>query len=204
MTVFVGAPPRVEVQLPGDATVGRAIIGQANGDGSVVSYRWDMGDGASYDGPIVNHDYVAAGNYLVTLSAVNDYAATTVTRTVAVAPPARQLFLPAIASGAVTTPTISAPAPRAVPDQLPPLSSDATPAEQLLWFINEARRIHNLPPLDYSYELSIAAQQHAEDMAANGFTGHVGSDGSTPPDRLLRHLPSVRFCRIFRRAPPLL
>ncbi|MDT8305410.1 MAG: PKD domain-containing protein [Anaerolineae bacterium] len=68
----------------------------------------------------------------------------------------------------------------------PPLAAGASPAETLLWYINEARRLHNLAPLSYSYELSIAAQMHSEDMAGNPNIMHDGSDGSTPMERQRR------------------
>ena len=35
-------------------------------------------------------------------------------------------------------------------------------------------------------ELTLAAQAHAEDMAANQFLGHDGSDNSTPSERARR------------------
>ena len=58
-------------------------------------------------------------------------------------------------------------------------------AEQLFIYINEARRQFDLPPLQYVYELAVAAQQHTDDMAAYHYTGHTGSDGSFPAERLL-------------------
>lgn len=67
-----------------------------------------------------------------------------------------------------------------------PLPESAAPAEVLLWYINEARRIHNLPALTYNYQLSIAAQVHSEDMAIVSGVLHTGSDGSRPEDRQLR------------------
>ena len=36
-------------------------------------------------------------------------------------------------------------------------------------------KLYGLPPLAYVYELSVAAQAHVDDMAANDFTGHTGS-----------------------------
>lgn len=68
-----------------------------------------------------------------------------------------------------------------------PLSPQATPAESLLWWVNEARRLYGLPMLTYSYELSIAAQIHAEDMLGVPGTLHIGSDGSRPADRQARY-----------------
>ncbi len=37
-------------------------------DAGVVRYVWDFGDGASAQGPIVNHSYAAAGSYTVSLT----------------------------------------------------------------------------------------------------------------------------------------
>lgn len=74
----------------------------------------------------------------------------------------------------------------AQPITLPPqaeLAADATVAEQLYWYVNEARRLHGLGPLAYNYELSIAAQQHTLDMSQNPDIMHLGSDGSRPADR---------------------
>jgi PKD repeat protein len=68
-----------------------------------------------------------------------------------------------------------------------PLPPGASPAESLLWYINEARRLHNLSPLAYNYELSIAAQMHSEDMAGNSDLMHDGSDGSMPAERQRRY-----------------
>lgn len=68
-----------------------------------------------------------------------------------------------------------------------PLPENASPPEQLLWYINEARRLHDLPPLQYNYELSIAAQHHTLDMAQNPGVMHEGSDGSRPAERQTRY-----------------
>lgn len=64
-----------------------------------------------------------------------------------------------------------------------PLPAGASPAEQLLWYINEARRLHGLPPLAYNYALTIAAQQHTDDISLHPGLVHDGSDGSRPFQR---------------------
>ncbi len=93
---------------------------------------------------------------------------------------------PVLVQPAAANPDNAAPsAAPAIPEPAP-LAPGATPPEQLLWYINEARRLHNLPPAAYNYELSVAAQSHAEDMSIHDYTGHVGTDGSTPPERLYR------------------
>jgi uncharacterized protein YkwD len=85
------------------------------------------------------------------------------------------------------TPSNLDPAQPTILPEHSPLPPEATPAEQLLWYINEARRLHDLPPLTYSYELSIAAQMHTEDMAATPGIMHQGSDGSNPVQRQQRY-----------------
>ena len=55
--------------------------------------------------------------------------------------------------------------------------------DQLLWYVNEARRQSGLGSVVWSRQLSKAAQLHSDDLAVNHLTGHMGSDGSMPPDR---------------------
>ncbi len=60
--------------------------GSSDSDGSVASYAWDFGDGATGTGKTVNHSYSAVGNYTVTLTVTDDQGATgTSTSTVVVA-----------------------------------------------------------------------------------------------------------------------
>ncbi|MDX1686579.1 MAG: PKD domain-containing protein [Candidatus Promineifilaceae bacterium] len=94
--------------------------------------------------------------------------------------------VPADVGGAASEPVTTTVETVALPPQ-DPLPGDATPAEQLLWYVNEARRLHGLPPLVYSYELSIAAQLHTVDMAQNSEIMHEGSDGSQPAERQQRY-----------------
>ena len=42
-------------------------------------------------------------------------------------------------------------------------------------------------PLSYDYGLFLAARDHAEDMIENNLFSHVGSDGSSPNDRMDRY-----------------
>jgi uncharacterized protein YkwD len=53
----------------------------------------------------------------------------------------------------------------------------------VLGLINRDRAKANLPPVVLDQAASKAGLRHARDMAANGFTGHVGSDGSVPEQR---------------------
>ncbi|WP_153392843.1 PKD domain-containing protein [Ornithinicoccus halotolerans] len=44
-------------------------------DGSIVEYRWDLGDGSTATGPVVTHAYVTTGRYEVRLTVVDDLGA---------------------------------------------------------------------------------------------------------------------------------
>ena len=50
--------------------------------------------------------------------------------------------------------------------------------------INAVRANHGLPALNHSNKIAQAALRHSNDMAYNGITGHIGSDGSNLGDRL--------------------
>jgi uncharacterized protein YkwD len=53
----------------------------------------------------------------------------------------------------------------------------------MLSLINRDRKKAGLSPVVLDEDASKAGSRHARDMAANGFTGHVGSDGSVPEQR---------------------
>lgn len=65
-----------------------------------------------------------------------------------------------------------------------PAATQAEPAQEFYQLINQARLDEGLAPLDRSSLLTQAAQRHADDMAANGFIGQVGSDDSTYQQRI--------------------
>jgi uncharacterized protein YkwD len=50
--------------------------------------------------------------------------------------------------------------------------------------VNEERGLQGFDPLWHNAQLSTAARRHSEDMATNNFISHIGSDGSTPGDRV--------------------
>ena len=50
--------------------------------------------------------------------------------------------------------------------------------------ISAYRVFNGLPPVTRSQTASKAAQKHSDDMKQNGFASHIGSDGSTPRDRM--------------------
>jgi uncharacterized protein YkwD len=60
--------------------------------------------------------------------------------------------------------------------------------------VNRERKKTGLPPLRVDQRLVSAARAHAQDMARSGITGHVGSDGSEPPQRV--HRSGYQFSRV--------
>ncbi len=57
---------------------------------------------------------------------------------------------------------------------------------EVLALVNGARAERNLPPLQWDAAMATAAREHAVDMMAHGVVSHIGSDGSTPLERLHR------------------
>ncbi|RLC85001.1 MAG: hypothetical protein DRI79_12005 [Chloroflexi bacterium] len=71
---------------------------------------------------------------------------------------------------------------------LPAGAQEPDPVATWLALVNEARLDEGLAPYAASTLLNAGAQRHADDIAANGFTDpnnvHLGSDGSTPQQRI--------------------
>lgn len=73
-----------------------------------------------------------------------------------------------------------------------PITAAAPPAptdniEMLMWkTINDYRASKGVPPLAYDPLVARAAAIHVDDMIANNFLEHTGSDGSRPIDRMRR------------------
>lgn len=204
--VEVGVPPVADLVIPPSVAVGQALPGQALGDASVIAYRWDMGDGRGHEGAQISHIYQRPGDYYVTLFASNGFAETQAGRWVRVEPGLSSLYLSFIAQENPTTAAADEPAavdavaltgldvplePVELPNEfvLPPvqLPPRATAAEQLFIYINEARRLFELPVLAYGQELSTAAQYHSQDKAYYPDSSHVGTDGTVPAERFLRY-----------------
>lgn len=196
--VTVGAPPVADMVVAESVPVGQPLMGQAFGDESVQEFVWDMGDGRFYQGATVNHAYRRTGDFYVLLTASNEFGDTQVGRWIHVDSGALSLYLPLIVHtndgmGVLVDDDLYAldlePVELAEEFRLEAMALPAnlTPAEQLFFYINEARARFDLPPLTQMYELSVAAQQHTNDMAQFGYTGHTGSDGSYPAERLLTY-----------------
>ena len=63
--------------------------GSTDADGTIASYAWNFGDGATGTGATVTHTYTAAGPYTVTLTVTDDDGTTgTVSHDVTVTAPA--------------------------------------------------------------------------------------------------------------------
>lgn len=94
---------------------------------------------------------------------------------------------------AFPTPTVT-PTPTATPTptstSTPTPTSTLTPLpdfeQQVIELINQERGAQGLAPLHVDDRLMRAAQHHSQDMAANNFVSHTGSDGSSPWDRIER------------------
>lgn len=59
----------------------------------------------------------------------------------------------------------------------------AQAAEHVLGLVNRDRKAHGLPLVVWDEAAAAAGQRHAVDMATNGFTAHLGTDGSVPEQR---------------------
>jgi PKD repeat protein len=54
-----------------------SAAGSADADGSIIAWQWDFGDGSSASGLSAAHTYEAGGNYVVTLTVIDDKGART-------------------------------------------------------------------------------------------------------------------------------
>ncbi len=198
--ISVGSAPVADIVTDPALTAGRRFEIQAYHDGSTTGVRWDMGDGHYYEGEQINHVYWSAGDYLITATFSNDFGHSVIQRWVTVGPGSLYLYLPSVISNGVAGlfPEVAESSPGIDEQTQPQVSEDVTelselvipedmaPAEMLFAYLNEARRLNNLPPLEMVYELNVASQTHTDDMAALGYTGHQGSDGSSPALRIQR------------------
>jgi uncharacterized protein YkwD/PKD repeat protein len=206
--ITIGLPPIADMMISESGKAGEPVFGQAFGDESVRHFRWDMGDGTILEGEQISHSYQNGGNYWVTMSAANQFDRTEISGWIAIEPGMSHLYLPLVVAdqtgSAVEDPLAESQLAGvnlagddilaagelleiSEPIVLTPLNlpRTLTPVEQLYQYINAARQLHNVPPVTPVYELTVAAQRHAEDMAINRFTGHIGSDGLTPPMRFI-------------------
>ena len=86
-------------------------------------------------------------------------------------------------NGTLPTPTPttpSGPAPSPTPSPTPASDYET----QVVQLINQQRAANGLPPLNIDSRLVQAARRHSQDMATHDFFSHIGSDGSTPGQRI--------------------
>jgi uncharacterized protein YkwD len=180
--------------------VGQPLTGQATAADGATRFLWDMGDGRRHEGASISHLYRRPGDYYVTLVADNGFGQAQVGRWVHVDAGLTSLFLPlttyqagnAIAGLSADTAAAAELDPvvtslsQAFALQPIDFPTGTTAAEQLYAYINAARAQFALPPLAYGYELSAAAQGHAQDKSHFPADAHTGSDGTTSAERLLR------------------
>ena len=95
--------------IPENPVVNQTITFNASSsydpDGTIVSYKWDFGDGniTSTTEPIITHSYASAGDYIVNLKVADNYGATNSTnKTVTVYPSTPVLVLISVSPPAVT------------------------------------------------------------------------------------------------------
>ena len=86
------------------------------------------------------------------------------------------------AGGSTSTISTSS-APIAIED-LPQIAVSDAPSETFTSLINDVRSDAGVQPLSYDTRLGAAARRHANDMHANDFFEHQGSDGSTVGTRV--------------------
>ncbi|WP_109505943.1 PKD domain-containing protein [Nocardioides speluncae] len=70
------APVAVFTPTTSELSVSVNGAGSSDPDGSIVSYAWDFGDGATGSGVMANHTYAATGTYQVTLTVTDDLGRT--------------------------------------------------------------------------------------------------------------------------------
>ncbi len=81
-TADINTPPVCDAGGPYSGTAGQPVTfdgtGSSDPDGTIASYSWDFGDGATGSGATPTHTYAAGGTYTVTLTVTdNDGASST-------------------------------------------------------------------------------------------------------------------------------
>ena len=200
MDVTVGGSPAGSVVLPDRTAVGQPLVGQALAGDAGSTIIWDMGDGRTNQGPNVSHFYRQPGDYYVRMTLDNGHGRTEIGQWVHVDPGVSSVFIPVAAqqpegsagqlSAALPADVDLSPAVASLdqPFVLDPIAfpPGTAPTDQLYAYLNATRARFSLPALPYSTELSLSAQSHARDKALFPDNPHIGTDGTTAAERLLR------------------
>lgn len=123
-------PPQAVINAVTQAQVGQVVVfdgAASTGQAPIVSWRWDFGDGARGSGMVLQHTYVRAGTFTVSL-AVTDQRGQSGSTTVQI----HILALPTPTATATqppptAMPTLPPPTATPVPPTLPPLQPTYTP-----------------------------------------------------------------------------
>ncbi|HEX8336436.1 MAG TPA: S8 family serine peptidase, partial [Pyrinomonadaceae bacterium] len=85
VNIFVNRPPTASAGGPYSGQAGRAVQfnggGSSDSDGTIISYRWEFGDGTTGAGASPSHVYTTARTYDVLLTVTDDRGATATART---------------------------------------------------------------------------------------------------------------------------
>jgi uncharacterized protein YkwD/PKD repeat protein len=188
LSLLVDYPPQATIQASrSTVSVGELVnLTALTSAPETVSYYWDFGDGNRAGSGSVAHSYSTPGIYPVTLAVSNDFGVALDTLTMRVAH--QTIYLPLVMNGIQAEPIVEGEPelePAEVAELEPAVGLPADPlAQQILQAINAEREANGLTPLSWSDQLVRSAQHHTDDMAAHWFTGHLGSNGSRPVDRM--------------------
>lgn len=189
-TLLVGYSPHATIQVAqASLSMGELVTLTAlTSAPEVLSYYWDFGDGNSASNAYVAHSYSIPGIYPVTLAVSTDFGVALDTLTLRVS--SYTSYLPLVVTNVqpeavieVEATTEDAEILELEAEQEPALPADPL-AQEILQVINAEREAAGLEPLVWSDQLARSAQHHTDDMATYWFTGHYGSNGSRPVDRM--------------------
>ena len=87
------------------------------------------------------------------------------------------------AGGSMSGPEVPSAAPPAT-SGTPAIATSDSPSSTFAGMLNGVRANNGAGSVSYDARLGAAARRHANDMAANNFFSHTGSDGSSGGDRI--------------------
>lgn len=194
-TVSIQSSLVLEVGYPPEATIQASKAGLSVGElvnltavtnaPDPLGYFWDLGDGSTAGSSSIGYSYGAPGVYPVTVAVSNDFGVALDTITLRIGYPT--VYLPIVISGSRGVPPAEG-EPAAAEDAAKTAPTAELPADpsarEMLQSINREREANGLAPLNWSDQLTRSAQHHSDDMATHWFTGHSGSDGTHPVDRM--------------------